>query len=79
MSVTAKDVQEAADYLADGGIGEVMGMVHATKADRVVSDKAMIIALCVMATSHLNQRDLGTKQPVRMNFGDRYGRSQTQT
>lgn len=74
MPISAKDVQDAADYLADGGIGEVMGMVHATAHEKVVSDKAMIIALCVMATSHLNQRDAGAKQPVRMNFGDRYGR-----
>lgn len=67
MSITAEQVQQAAAYLADGGVGEVMQALHLSGEagiKQVTSDIPLQIALCSMALEHLKNR----KQPVRISF-----------
>lgn len=67
MSITKEQVQAAADYLADGGLGEVMHALHMSGEagiKQVTCDIPLQLALCAMAAQHMEHR----KQPVRIKF-----------
>lgn len=74
--VSADDVKNAAEYLASGGLGEVMGMLLMAQdlgQEQAIGDTAMLIALCAMAGEHIKNRP-GARIPVRVTFGAKYGR-----
>ncbi|WP_312412013.1 hypothetical protein [Shinella sp.] len=53
------DVKEAEDYLADGGLGEVIGLTHGAKemgSEKVQMDTDMAMALCLLADEGLKAR-----------------------
>lgn len=53
------NVEEAMTYLADGGLGEVIGLTHSAKemqSAKVQMDTDMAMALCLLADEALKAR-----------------------
>lgn len=53
------NVEEATKYLADGGLGEVIGLTHSAKelqSPKVQMDTDMAMALCLLADEALKAR-----------------------
>lgn len=72
MTLKPEQVKEAAEYLENGGLGEVMHGLQLSAVNGFSSasgDIAMLMALCAMAANHMASRDEQIKQPVRMKFG----------